>query len=303
LTEPRTPASADAPPVAAAEPAVDAAVGDPGADPPEAGAGAGDPNVDPGSAGAPGAPRAAAARRLAPLALLALGAGVGWWTLGDALSFETLAENREALIAWRDASYALVAASYVAAYVAVVAFSLPGALFMTLTGGFLFGLVAGSLLTVAGATLGATAIFLAARTGLGDRLGRALEGRGGAMARFRRGIEANEVSFLLLMRLVPAVPFFVANLAPAFLGVSLRNYVLTTFFGIMPGTVVYTWVGAGLGEVFAAGGRPDLGLIFEPHVLGPLLGLCLLAALPMALDAWRGRRRGAGAGAGSEDAA
>ncbi|MEO0387158.1 MAG: VTT domain-containing protein, partial [Pseudomonadota bacterium] len=200
---------------------------------------------------------------------------------------ETLAANREALIAWRDGSYTLAAATYALAYVLVVAFSLPGALLMTLTGGFLFGLFAGTLLTITGATLGAVAIFTAARFGLGEALSRRMDAGSGTMARIRDGLRENEVSYLLLMRLVPAIPFFVANLAPALFGVKLRNYALTTFFGIMPGTLVYTWVGAGLGEVFAAGETPDLGILFEWHVLGPILGLCVLSALPIALKALR----------------
>ena len=229
-------------------------------------------------------------RRAAPLIALVCGAVLGAVLLGDRLSFDALRNNREALLAWRDANYALAALSYAALYVAVVAFSLPGALIMTLTGGFLFGLAAGGVLTLIGATIGATMIFVAAKSGLGDRLAARMGASGGTMARLKRGLEANQVSFLLLMRLVPAVPFFVANLAPAFFGVGLRTYVWTTFFGIMPGTLVYTWVGAGLGDVFARGENPDLGLLFEPQVLGPLLGLCALAALPMAIKAIRGRK-------------
>jgi uncharacterized membrane protein YdjX (TVP38/TMEM64 family) len=229
-------------------------------------------------------------RRWWPLAAILTGAALGWWLFGDRLSFDTLRENREALLAWRDENWARAAAAYLAAYVAVVAFSLPGALAMTLTGGFLFGLVWGSLLTLTGATLGAVAIFLAARTSLGDRLAARLEGRGGFMARLKRGVQENQASVLLLMRLVPVVPFFLANLAPAFVGVRLRTYAWTTFFGIMPGTVVYTSVGDGLGAVFEQGGEPDLGIIFEPQVLGPLLGLAALAALPMAVRRVRGAR-------------
>jgi len=92
---------------------------------------------------------------------------------------------------------------------------------------------------------------------------------------------------LFLMRLVPVVPFFVANLLPALVGVPLGRYVVTTFFGILPGALVYTSVGAGLGAVFAQGETPDLGIIFEPQILLPLLGLCALAALPMVLKALR----------------
>jgi uncharacterized membrane protein YdjX (TVP38/TMEM64 family) len=90
-----------------------------------------------------------------------------------------------------------------------------------------------------------------------------------------------------LMRLVPVFPFFVANLAPAFLGVGLRNFALTTFFGIIPGGLVYTSIGAGLGEVFARGETPDLGLLFEPAVIGPILGLAALAALPILIKLLR----------------
>ncbi|MEM7614447.1 MAG: TVP38/TMEM64 family protein [Pseudomonadota bacterium] len=225
-------------------------------------------------------------RRYAPLALIGVAAVVGFLNR-DVFSFQTLADNRELLIAWRDGSYVLAAGAYVLAYFLVVAFSLPGALIMTLTGGFLFGLFAGALLTVSAATLGAVAIFLAARTGLGESLQARMDASSGVMTRIRDGLRENEVSYLLLMRLVPAIPFFVANLAPALFGVKLRNYALTTFFGIMPGTVVYTWVGAGLSEVFARGETPDLGIFFEWHILGPVLGLCALSALPIVLKKFR----------------
>ena len=231
-------------------------------------------------------------RRLAPLLLVATGALAGVALFGDSLSFETLRANRDTLIAWRDAHYGLVALGFMAAYVAVVAFSLPGGAVMTLTGGFLFGLVAGASMTVLAATIGATAIFLAARHGLGDALHARLKARGGegVLGRMERGLQENAVSYLLLIRLVPVIPFFVANLAPAFLGVRLRTFVLTTFFGIIPGSLVYTWIGVGLGEVFDAGDTPDLGIVFEPAILGPILGLAALAALPIGIRAVRGRK-------------
>lgn len=227
-------------------------------------------------------------RRAVPLALIALGAVAGIVLLGDRISFEALERNREALLAWRDANYALAALGFVAAYAVAVAFSIPGAIWFTLAGGFLFGALAGAALVVVAATLGATAIFMAAKTGLGD----ALRARaGGWLKRVEDGFQENEVSFMLVMRLAPVVPFFVANLAPAFLGVRPFTFVWTTFVGIIPGTAVYASVGAGLGAVFAQGGRPDLGIIFEWPVLGPLLGLAALALLPVALKAVRNRRR------------
>jgi uncharacterized membrane protein YdjX (TVP38/TMEM64 family) len=89
---------------------------------------------------------------------------------------------------------------------------------------------------------------------------------------------------------VPAVPFFVANLVPALVGVPLLRFVITTFLGIIPGALVYTSVGSGLGEVFARGETPNLGIIFEPHILLPILGLCALATLPIILKAMRGKK-------------
>ena len=228
--------------------------------------------------------------RRVSLILLVLVALVGSLTLGDWLSFQTLRENRQALLQFRDAHYLLTVAAFIAAYAAIVAFSLPGAAIATLTGGFLFGIFPGAIYNVLAATAGATIIFLAARWGLGERLAERMDASRGLVLRIKQGIDANQWSMLFLIRLVPAVPFFVANLVPALVGVPLSRYAVTTFLGIIPGALVYTSVGAGLGEVFARGEAPDLDIIFEPHVLLPILGLCALAALPILLKLVRGRK-------------
>ena len=207
----------------------------------------------------------------------------------DALSFQTLADNREWLIEQRDNNYLFAALAFIGIYTVIVAFSLPGATFATLTGGFLFATFPGALFNIVAATMGATAIFLAARMGFGEKLGAKLEASEGAVKTIKDGIDENQWSMLFLMRLVPVVPFFVANLVPSFLEVPLHRFVISTFFGIIPGTVVFTSVGAGLGEVFARGETPNLGIIFEPHILLPILGLCALAALPIVLKALRGK--------------
>ncbi len=221
-------------------------------------------------------------RRL-PLIVIAVVAAIGAFTLRDYLSFEALAANREALVALRDANYLATVLVFTAAYVAIVGFSLPGATIATLTGGFLFGIFPGVLFNVTSATIGATLIFLAARWGLGERLAARMEASDGAVKAFKDGIDENQWSVLFLIRLLPAVPFFLANLIPAMVDVPLHRFVVTTFLGIIPGGLVITSVGAGLGEVFARGESPDLGIIFEPQILLPILGLCALAALPMLL--------------------
>ncbi|MEM7296559.1 MAG: VTT domain-containing protein [Pseudomonadota bacterium] len=228
-------------------------------------------------------------RRLLPLLAILAAAILGFIFLRDYLSFDALRENREALIAFRDANYILTVAVFIAIYVAIVAFSLPGAAVATLTGGFLFATFPGALFNVIGATLGATVIFLAARWGLGERLAARMDSSDGVIKRIKDGCDENQWSMLFLIRLVPAVPFFIANLIPAFVGVPLSRFVISTFLGILPGSVVYTSVGAGLGGVFERGESPNLGIIFEPQILLPILGLCALAALPIVIKAIRGK--------------
>lgn len=227
--------------------------------------------------------------RMLPLAALVVGAVLGAYALGDYLSFEALRDNREMLIAYRDAHYALAVVVFMAIYVVIAGFSLPGATIATLTGGFLFGTFPGVLFNVGAATIGATVVFLAARWGLGDRLAAKMDASEGKVKAIKDGIDENQWSMLFIIRLVPLVPFFVANLIPALVGVSLWRYMVSTFLGIIPGGLVYTSVGAGLGEVFARGETPDLGIIFEPHVLLPILGLAALAFLPVVLKLIRGK--------------
>lgn len=229
-----------------------------------------------------------ALRRWLPAALLGAGLLAFFaFDLGRYLSFEALRDNRAALIAWVGAHGWRAGLAYCALYVVVVAFSLPGGAVMTLAGGFLFGVLAGTAWTVLGATVGATAVFLAARSALGDSLRRRAVPW---LARFEAGFRADAIAYLFVLRLVPLFPFFVVNLVPAFLGVRLRDYVFTTFFGILPGTFVYASAGNGLGAVLAAGRRPDLALIFSPPVLLPLLGLAALALLPVLYRRWKARR-------------
>lgn len=222
-----------------------------------------------------------------PLLVIFTVAAIGAFTLRDYLSFDALRDNREALIAFRDSNYLMTVLLFIAAYTTIVTFSLPGAAIASITGGFLFATFPGALFNITAATIGATLIFLAARWGMGEKLAAKMEASDGAVKKIKDGIDENQWSMLFLIRLVPAVPFFVANLVPAMVGVPLYRFVVSTFLGIIPGAVVYTSVGAGLGDVFARGETPNLGIIFEPQILLPILGLCALAALPMVLKLFK----------------
>lgn len=227
-------------------------------------------------------------RRAAPLIAIAIAAVLGYVFLRDYLIFESLRDNREALLTWRDQNCAFAAMCFVALYIAIVALSLPGAGMMTLTAGFMFGILGGMALSVTGASIGAMLIFLAVRVGLGDFLAERMDATGGKIAKVKHALNENEISVMFLLRLLPVVPFFVANVVPALVGVRFRNFVLTTVIGIVPGSFVFASVGNGLSQVFARGESPDLGIIFEPHILLPILGLAALAFLPVIIRAVRG---------------
>jgi uncharacterized membrane protein YdjX (TVP38/TMEM64 family) len=219
------------------------------------------------------------ARRFLPVILLVAGfAAFFLFGLDEYLSYQALVDNRDWLQQQVAEHAAAAFLAYIAVYAVVVAFSIPGGTVMTLAGGFLFGTLLGGSLTVIAATLGSIAVFLAARSAVGGAL-RAKAG--GALDKMEKGFRENALSYLLVLRLVPIFPFFIVNIVPALLGVPLRVYALGTLVGIIPGTFVYASVGAGLGAILDRGETPDFGIIFDPAVLLPLLGLSALALLPV----------------------
>lgn len=235
----------------------------------------------------PAATRRRKAGRLLPVALLAAGLAA-FLALGGHrwLTLEALERNREALLAWVEIHPVLAPLAFTGAYTAAVACSLPVALLLSVAGGFLFGPVLGTLCAAAGATAGATALFAAARTACAGRLRGRVEA---ALIRMDAGFRANAFHYLLFLRLVPLFPFWLVNIAAAFAGVPLRAFVPATAIGVVPATLVYALVGNGLGAAIEAGGAPDLGILFEPEILAPMIGLAVLALAPVLVRRWRGR--------------
>lgn len=213
-------------------------------------------------------------------AILALG-------LDDYLSFEMLRDNRGAFIAWVDRTGWVAVVAFAGIYALAVAVSLPAGALLTLTAGFLFGPVLGTISVVCGATAGATAIFLAARTAFGRML-RARAGK--SIDRVASGFEEDAFSYLLTLRLIPIFPFWLVNVAPAFTRISVRSYVIATALGIVPATIVYVLIGNGLGAVLESGERPDLDILSDPAVLLPVTGLAVLSLLPVVYRRFRRRR-------------
>lgn len=188
--------------------------------------------------------------RLLPLVAIMAAAVIAWQSgLLDYVSLQQLAENRETLRDFVSENIVIAVAGFIAIYAAVVAMSLPIAAALTLTSGFLFDWFLGGLSTVTGATLGAVIIFLLARTALADTFARKA---GPMLERFRAGFQDDAISYLLFLRLVPIFPFWLVNLAPALLGVKLRDYIIATAIGIVPGSFAFALTGAGLDSVLTA---------------------------------------------------
>jgi len=248
-------------------------------------------------------------RRSLPLIILAaLIALAFYFDLDRYISLQTVAENRNALMEFVAANWLVAALAFIAIYIAVVALSLPGGALMTITSGFLFGPLIGGLVAVIGATIGATIIFLIAKTSFGEPLA----ARAGPwLEKLRDGFQKDAMSYLLFLRLVPAFPFWLVNLAPALLGVGLSTYAIGTFVGIIPGTFAFAFVGAGLDSIIAAqqasydaciadqgidGGCAfalDPGSLLTPEILLAFAALGVVALIPIVVRRLRERRNAA----------
>lgn len=218
-------------------------------------------------------------RRLLPI--LGLGAGLlafFWLGLDRYLSVQALKENNELLSQLREKNYLISVLSFVGLYGVLISISVPVGVWMTLAGGFMFGTLAGGLFSLTGATLGAVVVFLIARYSLVDMLKIKF---GPVIIKMEAGFSENQLSYMLVLRLVPLFPFWLVNLVPALLNVSPYTYIVGTFFGMIPGALVYASVGNGLGIVFDSGTEPDIEVIFSPHIFLPLIGLAVLALVPV----------------------
>lgn len=242
----------------------------------------------------------AARARAARIALvLVFAGGIGtFFALGGHryLTLDAIKQHRDALLAFTQTHYAAALAIAFVTYTAAVAFSIPGAVLLSLAVGFLFGKWVGTVLALFAATTGATLVFLAARYVFAGAARRRL---GPTARRINEGFTRNAWSYMLFLRLVPAFPFFLVNLAPAFTSIALSTFVGATFVGIIPGTFVFVNLGETLGRIDSL-----QGLVSLP-TLGAFALLGVLALVPVVVrrrDAGR-KRRGEGHGARDEGAA
>ena len=203
-----------------------------------------------------------------------------YFDLDRFLSLQALKDNRDDLLSFTETHSAVAAALFVLVYVAVTGLSLPGAVILTLAGGFLFGAVWGTLFVNLGATTGATLAFLASRYLLRDWVERKF---GKWLGPVQHGFAQNAFSYLMTLRLIPLFPFFVVNLVSGLTRMNIGTYVAATALGIIPGSFVYAYAGRQLGTI------NSLKDIASPGVIGAFVLLGLLALVPSLYKKWSGK--------------
>lgn len=175
-----------------------------------------------------------------------------------------------------------VIAVYMLIYVTVTALSLPGALILTLAGGALFGLVAGTIIISFASTIGATLACLVSRFLLQQWVQATF---GERLKVINEGIEREGGFYLFTLRLVPAFPFFVINLVMGLTSMPLLTFYWVSQLGMLPGTIVYVNAGKELSRIDSLAGILSPGLIISFVILGsfPLV-------MKKLLDFWKKRK-------------
>ena len=217
-------------------------------------------------------------RMLLVLLLILLAASLLW--LGRDVAWDSLRQNQAFLMAGVSAHPIWAASIFLLSYVLTAALSLPQGALLTVVGGLLFGPVAGFVLTIVGATAGATILLVVLRFAFGATLARQ---RHRIPEKLRARLVRDGFSYLLALRLVPLFPFWMVNLAAAVADIRLVVFVPATLLGIAPTSFVMSWIGAGIDGVLTEGRTPDLSIVFTPRILLPLMALAVLSLIPVLL--------------------
>ena len=217
--------------------------------------------------------------RWLPLSLIVIAfVAFFYFHLYEYLSFQVFKQYHHQLLEYSNQHFPASLLIYIGIYIVAVAISVPGAVFLTLVGGFLFGIGVGTLSVVIAATLGATLLFLSVRTSLGYWLAQRASPY---IKKMESGFKRDAFYYLLALRLIPLFPFWLVNVVAALLGIELKQFIVATLIGIIPGSLVYVMLGNGLGYLFAQNETPNLAIIFKAPILLPLLGLAILSLLPI----------------------
>ncbi len=227
-------------------------------------------------------------KKYIPILLIALLMAYGYFSgLYKSFDYETLRYHHVELTEYVNNYPVMTPFLFMGVYAAATALSIPGGLFLSLLGGFLFPQPLCTLYVLVGATVGATFLFLAAKTALGEYFKKKADTR---LSKMEEGFNKNAVSYLLFLRLSPIFPFWLVNLAPAFFNVRLRTYIWTTFVGIAPGAFAFTQAGRGLSSIFESQESFSIASIFTTEMKIALISLAIFALIPVFIRKWREKK-------------
>jgi len=194
------------------------------------------------------------------------------------LNFSTLKQYHQQLSDYVQYHYWLAVLMFCLSYIVVVMTSIPGASIFSLLGGFLFGSLIGALLVVISATLGATLLVIAVQLAFGEGVAAKI---GNKVKFMETNLKHNAFYYLLSLRFLPIMPFWLVNLAAGIFNIKLRDFILATFIGIIPGTFVYVNIGASLTSVFAQNSDEfKLSALISPQILIALTLLGVISFIP-----------------------
>jgi uncharacterized membrane protein YdjX (TVP38/TMEM64 family) len=224
-------------------------------------------------------------KRFLPLVVILIGMAVVYFSgVYHYLSFDSLKKYHQTLKAFIEVHPYAVPIGYMAVYIISTALSVPGGLFLSILGGYLFPQPLSTIYVVFSATCGATLIFIAARTALQDSL---RQKAGPFLQKMEAGFQKNAASYLLFLRFVPVFPFWIVNIAPAFFSVPLRTFVWTTLIGITPGAFVFTLAGGGLETIIGSQEPFSIGMIFNTQIKLALCMLGVVALIPIIIKKFK----------------
>lgn len=224
-------------------------------------------------------------KKYIPIIIILIGmAAIYFSGLYRLLSFDTLKSWHVALKNFLETHPVATPVLYILTYIVLTALSVPGGIFLTLLGGYLFPQPLSTIYVLFAATCGATVIFLAARTALQSFLKKKA---GPFLSKMEKGFNDNAASYMLFLRFVPLFPFWLVNLAPAFFGVPLRTFIWTTLVGIAPATFVFTLAGGGLEKIFETNQAFSISAVFNTQLIIALSLLGVLALVPIIIKKLR----------------
>jgi len=194
--------------------------------------------------------------------------------IDDYITFENFKKNRDVLQAFVNNHYTLSVVGYIIIYIST-GFFVPGAIPLTVIGGFLFGVLLGTVYVCIGATLGATLAFFSARHLIGNWIQKKYSNQ---LRRFNEEIEKNGHYYLLTLRIIPIFPFFLVNFFAGLTNIPYKVFLWTLLITALPGTVIYAFAGQQIG------GIESVKDIYSPNVW---IAFLLLIIFSIALLVYR----------------